>query len=79
MGTNSRNVGRKHFGIDESARLLGISPWLVRLEIARGNLCALRVGRQFVLSWIAIDGYLARREEQSLLARIQVLPGGKTS
>jgi excisionase family DNA binding protein len=48
------------FGINEAARLLGVSPGLVRLEIARGNLNPLRVGRRIVLTRTELDAYLAR-------------------
>jgi hypothetical protein len=67
-------INRLIFGIVEAGRLLHVSPWVVRLEIARGNLNARRVGRRLMLSRAELDGYLARREEQALLDRIQVLP-----
>jgi hypothetical protein len=65
--------------VAEAARLLGISPAVLRLEVARGNLKPSRAGRRFVLTRTEIDAYRARHQEQALLECLQVLPSGRAS
>jgi excisionase family DNA binding protein len=45
--------------INETARTLGISPGLVRLEIARGRLRPTRVARRVLIMREELDRYLA--------------------
>ncbi len=64
MGTTNLTGGggmdRLAYGVHEAARLLGVSAGLLRLEITRGHLNPLRVGRRIVLSRTELDAYLAR-------------------
>jgi excisionase family DNA binding protein len=53
---------RLAFSVVEAARLLGVSPGLLRLEITRGKLKPQRVGRRVVLSRKELDSYLARNQ-----------------
>jgi excisionase family DNA binding protein len=59
---NGGGVDRLTFSIGETARMLGISEGLVRLEITRGHLNPHRIGRRVVLSRTDIDAYLARNQ-----------------
>jgi len=48
-------------GISELARRLGVSSGLVRLEIRRGNLPTIKVGRRVLVQIDDVAGYLDER------------------
>lgn len=83
MGTTNLTGGggmdRLAYGVHEAARLLGVSAGLLRLEITRGHLNPLRVGRRIVLSRTELDAYLARNRIEdrgiSLLAQALAIMG----
>lgn len=55
------NLGvRLAFGVPEVARAVGVSPGLIREEIARGRLGARRVGNRIVVLAEDLDRYLRR-------------------
>jgi excisionase family DNA binding protein len=54
--------GRMAFRISEAAVLIGVSTAFLRLEIARGNLKATRLGRRIVLTRAELERYLASRQ-----------------
>jgi excisionase family DNA binding protein len=49
---------RKGFSIREVAQMLGFSQSFVRLEISRGRLRALHVGRRVIITPDALDRWL---------------------
>lgn len=53
---------RLAFRVTEAATLIGVSAAYVRLELARGNLNATRLGRRIVLTRVELDRYLASRQ-----------------
>jgi hypothetical protein len=55
-------AGRLAFRLAESAALIGVSTGFLRLELARGNLNATRLGRRIVLMRVELDRYLASRQ-----------------
>jgi excisionase family DNA binding protein len=55
-------AGRLAFRVTEAAALIGVSAAFVRLELARGNLSATRLGRRVVLTRVELDRYLANRQ-----------------
>lgn len=58
-------VARLAFRVTEAAVLIGVSAAFVRLELARGNLNATRLGRRIVLTRVELDRYLASRQSRS--------------
>ena len=66
-GTNTEQprvdlTNRMAFRVAESAALIGVSAAFLRLEIARGNLNATRLGRRIVLMRTELERYLASRQ-----------------
>ena len=61
---DARNVAesyamqRRAWSVDEVAQSHGVSPGLVRLEIARGKLRATRIGRRLIISAEALNDWL---------------------
>ena len=51
-------AGRLAFRVTEAAALIGVSSAFVRLELARGNLRATRLGRRIVITRVELDRYL---------------------
>jgi excisionase family DNA binding protein len=45
--------------VEETARLLGISPWLVQQTVRRGELPAVRIGRRILIPRTRLDALLA--------------------
>jgi excisionase family DNA binding protein len=61
--TNSEMpTARLAFRVTEAATLIGVSAAFVRLEMARGNMNATRLGRRVVLTRVELDRYLASRQ-----------------
>jgi excisionase family DNA binding protein len=61
--TNSEmSAARLAFRVTEAAALIGVSAAFLRLELARGNLTATRLGRRIVLTRVELDRYLASRQ-----------------
>jgi excisionase family DNA binding protein len=58
-------AGRLAFRVTEAAALIGVSTAFLRLELARGNLSATRLGRRIVLTRVELDRYLGSRQSQS--------------
>jgi excisionase family DNA binding protein len=58
-------TARLAFRITEAATLIGVSAAFVRLELARGNLSATRLGRRVVLTRVELDRYLGSRQSPS--------------
>jgi excisionase family DNA binding protein len=52
---------QRAYSVDEVARLLGVSPRLVRSEIAKGNIRAIRIGRRVLVSRVSNDSYKPAR------------------
>ncbi len=50
---------RMAFRVSEAAALIGVSSAFLRLELARGNLKATRLGRRIVLARTELERYLA--------------------
>lgn len=48
----------------EAAEMLGVSAKTIRREIMRGRLKGLKVGAQWRVRTVEIEGYLVRRERQ---------------
>jgi excisionase family DNA binding protein len=64
--TNSEMpVARLAFRVTEAAALIGVSAAFLRLELARGNLTATRLGRRVVLTRVELDRYLGSRQSPS--------------
>ncbi len=62
--TNSGSVvkptlSRVAFGIREVANALGVSGSFIRLEILRGRLKTVRLGRRILVTKASLDDYLA--------------------
>jgi hypothetical protein len=57
--TNEGRRGRLAYRVDEFARMSGLSPNFVRLEIARKNLDAFRRGRCVLIPAAAGERYLS--------------------
>lgn len=55
-------AGRLAFRVTEAAALIGVSTAFMRLEIARGNLNATRLGRRIVLMRTELERYLTSRQ-----------------
>ncbi len=51
---------RVAYRVSEVARALGVSAGLVRLEIARGNLGAVRVGRRVLIHAAEFEAFVSR-------------------
>jgi len=66
MGKLSQLPDRVCFSVDEIAHAHGVSPALVRLEIARGNLRANRFGKRIVIPRDALDDYWKKRAVRGL-------------
>ncbi len=61
--TNEEIVtGRLAFRLVEAAALIGVSTGFLRLELARGNLNATRLGRRIVLMRTELERYLASHQ-----------------
>jgi excisionase family DNA binding protein len=60
-----QNLDRRAFGIDEIAQSLGTSTAFIRLEIARGHLATMRVGRRVLVSREAFDQFLSTAKERA--------------
>lgn len=56
--------GRLAVSYAELARLVGCSPGLIRLEVARKNLRPLRIGRRRMVAVSEVQRYLAVMREQ---------------
>jgi len=54
-----RTVERRAFGIVEVAASLEVSAGFIRLEIARGRLQVLRLGRRLLITRPSFDAYMA--------------------
>jgi len=54
---------RRAFSIKEIAQMLGFSHSFVRLEISRGRLSALHVGRRVIITPDALDRWLKETNE----------------
>jgi excisionase family DNA binding protein len=50
---------RRAYGIREVAESMGVSVGFVRLEIARGRLPSVRLGRRRLIAASALDEYIA--------------------
>jgi len=61
--TNSarREPERDAFSVNETAASYGVSPGLIRLEIARGNLRTYRIDRRIVITHKAISAWLGNK------------------
>jgi excisionase family DNA binding protein len=67
--TNSEmSAARLAFRVIEAATLIGVSAAFLRLELARGNLSATRLGRRIVLTRVELDRYLGSRQSPSSTA-----------
>src|SRR6266699_2911035 len=53
------SAARLAFRVTEAAALIGVSAAFVRLELARGNLKATRLGRRIVIMRTELERYLA--------------------
>ncbi len=56
---------RMAFRVPEAAALIGVSAAYVRLELARGNLKATRLGRRIALMRAELERYLASHQTRS--------------
>jgi excisionase family DNA binding protein len=52
--------GRLSWPVGDLAVAVGVSPGLIRAEIARGNLRATRIGKRIIIQTAAIETWLAR-------------------
>jgi len=50
---------RRAWGVVEVATLLGVSPAFIRLEIQRGKIATLRIGRRVLIASATLDAYIA--------------------
>jgi excisionase family DNA binding protein len=57
-----RDDDRSAFGIPELARRYDVSPGFWRLEVSRGHLKALRLGRRLLVTKEELDRYLKERQ-----------------
>jgi excisionase family DNA binding protein len=65
-GAQQQNhLERRAFSIDEIAQSLGTSTAFIRLEIARGHLATLRVGRRVLITRESFDQFLATASERA--------------
>lgn len=58
LNVTSGSIERDGFSVTETAARYGVSPGLVRLEILRGKLKAIKIGRRVVIPREAISAWL---------------------
>ncbi len=63
VGRSVTNEQRAAFGIDEASALYGVSPSFLRLEIRRGNLKSIRMGRRRLITTKALAEYIEAQAE----------------
>jgi excisionase family DNA binding protein len=61
--------GRLAYGVQELAGALGVTAGFIRLEIQRGRLGIIRVGRRVLISRAEAERYLATRSTTAQEAR----------
>ena len=55
---------KKTYSVSEAADLLGVSQWLVREAIRRGEIRCARIGKRIIIPVAAIDQFLAAPDDQ---------------
>lgn len=55
---------KKAYSVDEAAEVLGVSGWLVREAVRRGELHGTRIGKRIIIPAAAIDKFLALPDDQ---------------
>lgn len=50
---------KRAYNVSEAAEVLGVSPWLVREAIRRGELYGTRIGKRIIIPAASIDQFLA--------------------
>lgn len=61
----SPTLDRIAFGIKETAQRLGVSSAFLRLEISRGNLNTIRLGRRVLITGPELERYLNAGKEET--------------
>jgi excisionase family DNA binding protein len=56
----NENEIEKHYGVDETAKLLGVHPATVRRLIYKSEIPAVRIGTRLVIARSQIRAYLAK-------------------
>ena len=55
---------KKAYSVSEAADVLGVSQWLVREAIRRGEIRCTRIGKRIIIPATAIDQFLALPNDQ---------------
>ena len=55
---------KKAYTVSEAAKALGVSHWLVREAIRRGEIRCARIGKRIIIPAVAIDQLLAAPDDQ---------------
>ncbi len=55
---------KKAYSVSEAADVLGVSQWLVREAIRRGEIHCTRIGKRIIIPATAIDQFLALPDDQ---------------
>ena len=63
----NENINEKWISIEEAAEYLGISYWLITQLVRRKQIPCSRVGKRILFRKEALDIYLSKKENDSLL------------
>ena len=55
---------KKAYSVSEAADVLGVSQWLVREAIRRGEIRCTRIGKRIIIPAAAIDQFLSLPDDQ---------------
>ena len=55
---------KKAYSVSEAAEVLGVSEWLVREAIRRGEIYCTRIGTRIIIPAAAIDQFLTTPDER---------------
>ena len=55
---------KKTYSVSEAAEVLGVSQWLVREAIRRGEIRCARIGKRIIIPAAAIDRFLGTSDAQ---------------
>ncbi len=55
---------KKAYSVSEAAEVLGVSQWLVREAIRRGEISCTRIGKRIIIPAATIDQFLAVPDDQ---------------
>ena len=55
---------KKAYSVSEAAEVLGVSQWLVREAIRRGEIRCARIGKRIIIPAAAIDQFLGAQDNR---------------